>query len=166
MKQSFRRNIDIQVELEGSTLRSVSRMVDEYHDMELHLTIDLQTKAITECRPAMHKHPTPACPGALQALQGVVGLTIDLRIKRAFRNAVPKAAGCTHFTETFDNTFDYLLQKLYWDGLGADITDRDAHEQLILAFLREQNTCAAFNRESTQTQTYGHARPTRGRGGL
>lgn len=144
----FRRHISVEADVAGATLTSRSHMRDEYHDLELDLTIDLAANVITACAGRMHQHPYQVCPGALASLQRVVGLHLTPGVKKAYRHAMPKAAGCAHFTELFENTFDFLMQKLYWDGVGLAIENRAEHEKLLFGFLNQSDTCFAFNRET------------------
>ena len=146
--EHYRRNIAIDVTVEGQTLTSVSRMTDEYHDLELHLTLNLNGYFITACEGRMHKHPYQVCPGALEALKLVVGMHVSPGVKKEYRRTVPKAVGCAHFTEVFENTFDFLLQKLYWDGAGREIADREGHEKMIFGILNQSDTCFAFNKNT------------------
>lgn len=144
--ETYRRRIDIEVAVEGRVMRTRSRMEDEYHAMELELTVDLTTKTISGCTGKMEKHPYAVCPGATAALARAVGLEILPGVKKAYRQAVPKSAGCAHFTEIVDNTMDFLLQKIYWDGVGIDIDDRGQHESRLFGLLNESDTCFAFNK--------------------
>lgn len=145
--EKYRRRIDIEVTVEGPTMHTRSRMEDEYHALELELTIDLASKTISACSGKMEKHPYAVCPGATAALGRAVGLEILPGIKKTYRKQVPKAVGCAHFTEIVDNTMDFLIQKIYWDGVGIEIDDRGQHENRLFGFLNESDTCFAFNRE-------------------
>lgn len=145
--ETYRRRIDIEVTVEGPALRTRSRMEDEYHTMELELTIDLRNNTISRCAGKMEKHPYGVCPGATASLGRAVGLVIMPGVKKAFRKQVPKAIACAHFTEIVDNTFDFVIQKIYWDGVGMEIQDRGDHENQLFGFLNESDTCFAFNRE-------------------
>jgi hypothetical protein len=145
MNQRFQRTISIDVEVEGEDLHCTSQMVDEYHDITLKMTFFLPSETLVACTAEMAKHPYKPCPGAIEALHGAIGLQMGLGIKKAFRTAVSKEKGCVHISELVDNTFDYLVQKLYWDGVGRDIMDRDQWETLTFAWLNENNTCNAFN---------------------
>lgn len=146
--EHYRRNILIDVEVEAQILRSASRMIDEYHDLELFLTIDLESYLITACEGRMNKHPYRVCPGALDSLKLVIGMRMSPGVKKTLKHTLPKAAGCAHFTEVFENTFDFLMQKLYWDGAGRTIEDRAGHEKLLFGFLNQSDTCFAFNKQT------------------
>lgn len=148
MKQTFQRSIQIQVETEGAQLTSRSVMEDEYHSLELQLQIELTTHQITECKTAMRKYPYELCPSSQAALAAAVGLKLSPVSKKDFRRAVVREQGCAHFTELFDNTVDYLLQKIYWDGVGFEGVSREEIEDKSFAFLNDSNTCRVFNRET------------------
>lgn len=145
--QTFKRTIEIDVEVENRELRASSRMIDEYHDMTFYLRLDLDTNSIRECSATMEKIPYRICPSALDSLAGAVGLEIGLGIKKRFRTAVPRAEGCAHITELADNTFDYLMQKLFWDGVGMEDLNRRELESSTFAFLNATNACTVFNKE-------------------
>ncbi len=141
----LRRAIIIDVEHEGDSLRSVSTMEDDYHAMRLELAIDLKGLVITEARAEMSRHPYTVCPGATASIGALVGVRFGLKVKRAYREAIARESGCTHIGELADNTFDYLVQKVFWDGLGQEVPDRQAWEKMMFSFLNEKNTCHAFN---------------------
>lgn len=146
--QKFKRTIEIDVEVEGRELRSSSRMTDEYHDMTFSLTLDLGEHRIRDCSASMNRFPYRPCQAAVDSLRQAVGLEVGLGIKKRFRAAVPRAEGCAHITELADNTFDYLMQKLFWDGVGREDLNREQLEAMTLQFLNQSDACKVFNKQT------------------
>lgn len=68
------------------------------HDMRLRMTIDLQMQ-IHRLRACTETGATPYCGGADAAYAGLEGLRIGPGFRRAVRERMGGARGCTHLTE-------------------------------------------------------------------
>lgn len=97
------------------------------HDMRLQMRIDTQMR-ILRIAACTEEGATPYCGGADPSYATLVGLRIGPGFRRAMRERVGGAVGCTHLTE--------LLSAM-----------AAAAVQTVLALLREQN----------QTQRFAHA---------
>jgi hypothetical protein len=94
------------------------------HDMRLQMTIDRQMQVLRVAA-RTEAGATPYCGGADPAYAALAGLRIGPGFRRAMRERVGGAAGCTHLTE--------LLSAM-----------AAAAVQTVLALLREQNETRRF----------------------
>jgi Protein of unknown function (DUF2889) len=75
------------------------RAVQTVHDMELKVTVRVDTMTITEATAVMRTFPHIECPGITDAFAELVGLSVTRGYTRAVQSRFGGPRGCTHLEQ-------------------------------------------------------------------
>lgn len=163
-KQVFGRIVKCEMyNLEDGRLLALSRMHDDYHDMNLAMLLD-DAYRIREIAAKMDRIPYPQCEKVpiemLGALKGIG--VLERGGLRAVRERIPRNMGCTHLYEMIESTFRAVFVGSYsiigrkWEGVLA--LDMDENRQLGIKSPILADTCYAFNTRSLDEEVLARAR--------
>jgi len=163
-KQIFGRIVNCEMyKLEDGKVLALSRMHDDYHDMNLAILLDGKFR-IGEIDGKMERIPYPCCEKKpLEMLAALKGIGVLERggLKKV-KELIPRNLGCTHIYEMIESTFraifvgSYSLHGQKWEGVLT--LDLEENRQLGLQSPVLVDTCYAFNRESADEQVLASAR--------
>jgi hypothetical protein len=153
-KQVFGRIVKCEMyQLEEGKILALTRMHDDYHDMNLAILLDGSYR-IEEIGGKMDRIPYPCCEEKpLAMLSNLTGISVLERggLKKV-KERIPRNAGCSHVYEMIESTFraifvgSYSIVDRNWNGVLT--LDLEENRQLTLASPILADTCYAFNRES------------------
>ena len=153
-KQVFGRIVKCEMyQLEKGKILALTRMHDDYHDMNLAILLD-DSYRIEEIGGKMDRIPYPCCEEKpLAMLSDLTGISVLERggLKKV-KERIPRNAGCSHVYEMIESTFraifvgSYSIVDRNWNGVLS--LGLEEHRQLTLASPILADTCYAFNRES------------------
>ena len=162
-KQVFGRIVKCEMyRLEKGKMLALTRMHDDYHDMNLAILLD-DTFHIEEIAGKMDRIPYPCCEKKpLEMLSELKGVGVLGRggLKKV-KERIPRNMGCTHVYEMLESTFRAVFVGSYsiygdkWD----DVLNLDLEEnrQLGLKSPLLSDTCYAFNLASADGETLSRA---------
>jgi hypothetical protein len=163
-KQVFGRIVKCEMyKLEDGKMLALSRMHDDYHDMNLAILLDDKFH-IEEVGGKMERIPYPCCEKKpLEMLSSLKGIGVLERggLKKV-KERIPRNLGCTHVYEMIESTFrsifvgSYSIHGQKWEGVLA--LDLEENRQLGLQSPVLVDTCYAFNRESVDDEVLASAR--------
>ena len=89
----------------------VRKAGEPIHHMLIRVTVNtqLQVQAIEAC---MHAHPVQGCPGALDAMQRMVGCSMARGWRKSIDTHLAGVAGCTHMRELLQNMATAAFQSI------------------------------------------------------
>ena len=135
-KQVFGRIVKCEMyKLEGEKILALTRMHDDYHDMNLALLLDGSYR-IEKIAGKMDRIPYPCCEEKpLAMLSELVGIAVLERggLKKV-KERIPREAGCSHVYEMIESTFRAIFVGSYsiidqnWNGVLS--LDLEEHRQL------------------------------------
>ena len=73
--------------------------VQTVHDMELRVTVRVDTMTITEASAVMHTFPHVECPGITDSFAALAGLSVTRGYTRAVQSRFGGPRGCTHLEQ-------------------------------------------------------------------
>jgi len=163
-KQVFGRIVKCEMyKIEEGRMLALSRMHDDYHDMNLAILLDDGFR-IEEIGGKMERIPYPCCEKKpmemLSALKGIA--VLERGGLRKVKERIPRTLGCTHVYEMIESTFraifvgSYSIHGQKWEGV-LDL-DLEENRQLGLQSPALVDTCYAFNRESVDEEILARAR--------
>lgn len=162
-KQVFGRIVKCEMyKLEEGRMLALSRMHDDYHDMNLAILLDGAFR-IEEIGGRMDRIPYPCCERKpIEMLGHLKGIGILERggLKKV-KERIPRNMGCTHVYEMIESTFravfvgSYSIHGQKWEGV-LDL-DMEENRQLGLRTQVLADTCYAFNRESADGEVLARA---------
>jgi hypothetical protein len=157
-KQVFGRIVKCEMyKLEGEKILALTRMHDDYHDMNLALLLD-DSYRIEKIAGKMDRIPYPCCEDRpLAMLSELVGIAVLERggLKKV-KERIPREAGCSHVYEMIESTFRAIFVGSYsiidqnWNGVLS--LDLEEHRQLGIRSPILADTCYAFHRESADEE--------------
>ncbi|HJX73089.1 MAG TPA: DUF2889 domain-containing protein [Candidatus Deferrimicrobiaceae bacterium] len=157
-KQVFGRIVKCEMyKLEGEKILALTRMHDDYHDMNLALLLDGSYR-IEKIAGKMDRIPYPCCEEKpLAMLSELVGIAVLERggLKKV-KERIPREAGCSHVYEMIESTFRAIFVGSYsiidqnWNGVLS--LDLEEHRQLGVRSPILADTCYAFHRESADEE--------------
>ena len=157
-KQVFGRIVKCEMyKLEGEKILALTRMHDDYHDMNLALLLDGSYR-IEKIAGKMDRIPYPCCEEKpLAMLSELVGIAVLERggFKKV-KERIPREAGCSHVYEMIESTFRAIFVGSYsiidqnWNGVLS--LDLEEHRQLGIRSPILADTCYAFHRESADEE--------------
>ncbi|MGZ8428937.1 MAG: DUF2889 domain-containing protein [Candidatus Deferrimicrobiaceae bacterium] len=157
-KQVFGRIVKCEMyKLEGEKILALTRMHDDYHDMNLALLLD-DSYRIEKIAGKMDRIPYPCCEEKpLAMLSELVGIAVLERggLKKV-KERIPREAGCSHVYEMIESTFRAIFVGSYsiidqnWNGVLS--LDLEEHRQLGVRSPILADTCYAFHRESADEE--------------
>ena len=157
-KQVFGRIVKCEMyKLEGEKILALTRMHDDYHDMNLALLLDGSYR-IEKIAGKMDRIPYPCCEEKpLAMLSELVGIAVLERggLKKV-KERIPREAGCSHVYEMIESTFRAIFVGSYsiidqnWNGVLS--LDLEEHRQLGIRSPILADTCYAFHRESADEE--------------
>ena len=157
-KQVFGRIVKCEMyKLEGEKILALTRMHDDYHDMNLALLLDSSYR-IEKIAGKMDRIPYPCCEEKpLAMLSELVGIAVLERggLKKV-KERIPREAGCSHVYEMIESTFRAIFVGSYsiidqnWNGVLS--LDLEEHRQLGIRSPILADTCYAFHRESADEE--------------
>ncbi len=162
-KQVFGRIVKCEMyKLEGGKVLALTRMHDDFHDMNLAILLD-DAYHVEEIAGKMDRIPYPICEKKpLEMLAAVKGVGIMERGGlRKVKERIPRNLGCTHVYEMLESTFRAIFVGLYritdskWEGI-LDL-DMDEHRQLGVKSPLLGDSCYAFNSASADGETHARA---------
>jgi len=163
-KQSFGRIVKCEMyKLEGGRLLAITRLHDDYHDMNLAILLT-EGFRIGEIGGKMDRIPYPCCETRpLEMLSELKGIGVLERggLKKV-KERIPRNMSCTHVYEMIEATFraifvgSYSLLGEKWDGVLS--LEMEEHRQLGLQSPSLADTCYAFNLRSVEPGSLGRAR--------
>lgn len=112
------------------------------HHMHIRATIDTQL-VVHAIEAVMDAHPLRACPGALDAMQRMVGCSMARGWRKAIDTHLHNVAGCTHMRELLLNmgtaAFQSIVQAFntspeHPPGFLGRCTGWDTHGEAVLQF--------------------------------
>ncbi len=163
-KQVFGRIVKCEMyKLEDGRVLALSRMHDDYHDMNLAILLDDKFH-IEEVGGRMERIPYPCCEKKpLEMLSSLKGIGVLERGGLSkVKERIPRNLGCTHVYEMIESTFrsifvgSYSIYGQKWEGVLA--LDLEENRQLGLQSPVLVDTCYAFNRESVDGEVLARAR--------
>ncbi|MCL5884106.1 MAG: DUF2889 domain-containing protein [Deltaproteobacteria bacterium] len=163
-KQVFGRIVNCEMyQLEEGKLLALSRMHDDYHDMNLAILLD-DAYRIREIAGTMDRIPYPQCEkvplDGLAALKGIG--VLERGGLRAVKERIPRNMGCTHLYEMIESTFRAIFVGSYriigqkWEGVLS--LDMEENRQLGLRSSILADTCYTFNTASVDAEALARAR--------
>ncbi|KRT73738.1 MAG: hypothetical protein XU12_C0007G0062 [Deltaproteobacteria bacterium CSP1-8] len=163
-KQAFGRIVKCEMyQLEKGKILALTRMHDDYHDMNLAILLD-DSYRIEEIGGKMDRIPYPCCEEKpLAMLSDLTGISVLERggLKKV-KERIPRNAGCSHVYEMIESTFraifvgSYSIVDRNWNGVLS--LDLEEHRQLGLASPILADTCYAFNRASADEEILQRSR--------
>ena len=157
-KQVFGRIVKCEMyKLEGEKILTLTRMHDDYHDMNLALLLDGSYR-IEKIAGKMDRIPYPCCEEKpLAMLSELVGIAVLERggFKKV-KERIPREAGCSHVYEMIESTFraifvgSYSIVDQNWNGVLS--LNLEEHRQLGVRSPILSGTCYAFHRESADEE--------------
>ena len=157
-KQVFGRIVKCEMyKLEGEKILALTRMHDDYHDMNLALLLDGSYR-IEKIAGKMDRIPYPCCEEKpLAMLSELVGIAVLERggLKKV-KERIPRNAGCSHVYEMIESTFraifvgSYSIVDQTWNGVLS--LGLEEHRQLGVQSPILADTCYAFHRESADEE--------------
>ena len=157
-KQVFGRIVKCEMyQLEEGKILALTRMHDDYHDMNLAILLDGAYR-IEEIAGKMDRIPYPCCEEKpLAMLSELVGIAVLERggLKKV-KERIPREAGCSHVYEMIESTFRAIFVGSYsiidqnWNGVLS--LDLEEHRQLGIRSPILADTCYAFHRESADEE--------------
>jgi len=157
-KQVFGRIVKCEMyKLEGEKILALTRMHDDYHDMNLAILLDGSYR-IEKIAGKMDRIPYPCCEEKpLAMLSELVGIAVLERggLKKV-KERIPREAGCSHVYEMIESTFRAIFVGSYsiidqnWNGVLS--LDLEEHRQLGIRSPILADTCYAFHRESADEE--------------
>ena len=163
-KQVFGRIVKCEMyQLEEGRILALTRMHDDYHDMNLAILLD-DSYRIEEIGGKMDRIPYPCCEEKpLAMLSDLTGISVLERggLKKV-KERIPRNAGCSHVYEMIESTFraifvgSYSIVDRNWNGVLS--LDLEEHRQLGLASPILADTCYAFNRASADEEILQRSR--------
>lgn len=157
-KQVFGRIVKCEMyKLEGEKILALTRMHDDYHDMNLAILLDGSYR-IEKIAGKMDRIPYPCCEEKpLAMLSELVGIAVLERggLKKV-KERIPRNAGCTHVYEMIESTFRSVFVGSYgivdqnWNGVLS--LDLEEHRQLSMRSPILADTCHAFHRASADEE--------------
>lgn len=135
--------------MRGGTLRAGQPV----HHMHIRVTVDTQL-VVHAIEAVMDAHPIEGCPGALDAMQRMVGCCMAKGWRKAIDQHLGQIAGCTHMRELLMNMATATFQSITsafrtnddtppaflgeckgWDGHGPAVAE---HFPKFIGYLRPQ----------------------------
>ncbi|HEU5360207.1 MAG TPA: DUF2889 domain-containing protein [Candidatus Deferrimicrobiaceae bacterium] len=157
-KQVFGRIVKCEMyKLEDGKILALTRMHDDYHDMNLVILLD-DAYRIEEIAGKMDRIPYPCCEQKpLEMLAELKGISVLERggLKKV-KERVPRNTGCTHVYEMIESTFraifvgSYSIVDQKWNGVLS--LDLEENRQMGLRSPILADTCYAFNRASADEE--------------
>lgn len=162
-KQVFGRIVKCEMyKLEDGRILALTRMHDDYHDMNLAILLD-DGYRIEEIAGRMDRIPYPCCETQpLEMLSSLKGIGVLARGGlRQIKERIPRNQGCTHVYEMLESSFRAIFVGSYgiidqkWEGVLA--LDMEENRQLALDSPVLADTCFAFDRASADEDTLRRA---------
>jgi len=163
-KQVFGRDVKCEMyRLEEGKILALTRMHDDYHDMNLAILLD-DAYRIEAIAGKMERIPYPCCEKKpLEMLGELTGIAVLERggLKKV-KARVPRNLGCTHVYEMLESTFRAIFVGSYsiidqdWEGVLS--LDLEENRQIGLQSPVLADTCYAFNRASVDEKVLRRAR--------
>jgi hypothetical protein len=163
-KQVFGRIVKCEMyKLENGKMLAVSRMHDDFHDMNLAILLDDKYR-IEEIGGKMDRIPHPLCEAKpLEMLSSLKGIGVFERgVLKKVKERIPRNMGCTHIYEMIESTFRAVFVGLHrvrgrkWEEVLA--LDPEENRQLGIQSPILADTCYAFRRESADEEILERAR--------
>ncbi len=163
-KQVFGRIVKCEMyKLEDGKILALTRMHDDYHDMNLVILLD-DAYRIEEIAGKMDRIPYPCCEKKpLEMLGNLTGIAVLERGGlKTVKARVPRNLGCTHVYEMLESTFRAIFVGSYsiidhdWEGVLS--LDLEENRQIALQSPVLADTCYAFNRASVDEEVLRRAR--------
>ena len=96
----YERNINVScAELGDGCLRTKASLLDLNHNMRVEITVEKETRTITEAHAHMIKVPFMICQDTTARMGAIVGLRIERGINRRLGIALGRSEGCSHLFE-------------------------------------------------------------------
>ena len=89
----------------------VRKAGEPIHHMHIRATIDTQL-VVHAIEASLQAHPVQGCPGALQAMQRMVGCSMARGWRRSIDTHLAGMAGCTHLRELLSNMATAAFQSI------------------------------------------------------
>ncbi len=163
-KQVFGRIVKCEMyKIEDGRILALSRMHDDYHDMNLAILLDSAYR-VEEIGGKMDRIPYPCCEKKpLEMLSALKGIAVMERggLKKV-KAAIPRNLGCTHIYEMIESAFraifvgSYSIHGQKWEGI-LDL-DLEENRQLGLRSPVLADTCFAFNLGTVDERVLENAR--------
>jgi hypothetical protein len=158
--QVFGRSITCEIYRPEEGILAITRMHDDFHDIELALLVDVSTLNITTARARMDRIPFGTCFEAIPALHGLEGLHIFQPgvLKEAHRR-IPRELGCTHLGEMFESTLRALFAHVasYQRNRLKDVLTREERRQLNILNPSLRGSCRTFRAADQDPETVKRA---------
>jgi hypothetical protein len=163
-KQVFGRDVKCEMyRLEEGRILALTRMHDDYHDMNLAILLD-DAYRIEAVAGKMDRIPYPCCEEKpLEMLAELKGIAVLERGGlKTVKARVPRNSGCTHVYEMLESTFRAIFVGSYsiidqdWEGVLS--LDLEENRQVALQSPVLADTCYAFNRASVDEEVLRRAR--------
>ncbi len=162
-KQVFGRIVKCEMyKLDGGRILALTRMHDDYHDMNLAILLD-DGYRIVEIAGKMDRIPYPCCEEKpLEMLSDLAGISVLARggLKKV-KERIPRNTGCTHVYEMLEAAFraifvgSYSIVDQHWNGVLS--LDLEENRQMGLRSPVLADTCYAFNRASADEEVLKRA---------
>lgn len=162
-KQVFGRIVKCEMyKLETGEILALTRMHDDYHDMNLAVLLD-DGYRIEEIAGRMDRIPYSCCEKRpLELLSTLAGIGVLERggLKKV-KERIPRNMGCTHVYEMIESTFRAIFVGSYsivgrkWEGI-LDL-DMEENRQLGIRSPILSDTCYAFNMASANEEVRRNA---------
>ena len=163
-KQVFGRIVNCEMyKLEDGKMLALSRMHDDFHDMNLAILLD-DLFRIEEIGGKMDRIPYPCCEKKpLEMLSSLKGIgVLERGSLKKVKERIPRNLGCTHVYEMIESTFraifvgSYSIHGKKWEGVLQ--LDPEENRQLGLQSPVLADTCYAFHRDSIDREVLARAR--------
>lgn len=148
-KQSFGRQIHVELYRPPEGILCLTRMHDDVHDLALALLVDAQTLALKNIGARMDRIPFGTCPQALISLQRAVGVELFQKgIMKILRARIGRIEGCTHIFEMLEASLRGLFVELrvgVLDGEKVDVLlSQEERRQLGIVNPVLSDSCLSF----------------------
>lgn len=145
------RSMTIRYAIEESSMWVVSRLKDDYHDIEIDWQIDIPTHTVIDVVAKMHQKPFDMCSNALVVVSKMIGLEISIGVKKKFHKLFPKEQGCTHISELAMATFDFIVARAHGPkSQKLSETEKDKIRSYFAQYLCKNNSCVIFNQDTLE----------------
>lgn len=99
------------VDLPRPSGEGIRKAGDPIHHMLIRATIDAQL-VVQSIEASMEAHPIQGCPGALEAMQRMVGCSMARGWRKSIDTNLAGVAGCTHMRELLQNMATAAFQSI------------------------------------------------------
>jgi hypothetical protein len=148
-RQKLGRSISTEIYRPEGGLLAITKMHDDFHDLQLALKVDAGTLVLEDLAIRMERIPYKACVQAIPSFEKLKGVRLVERgITRSIRKLVGRPLGCTHIFEMLDICLSTIFAEAGLEAVHPILEGLEIDERQQMAILNPffTDTCVAFSR--------------------